>query len=180
MIDSLPTKAELAATKPHGSRLRYIAGCKCVPCRAAASRYETHRALERLKGNGNGLVGTTHVRSHLMKLSLRGVGLKQVAKIARVSRTILSKIRQGERNNMRAQSAKRVLAVTAFDLAAAATVPAGRTWQRLNWLLEQGFTRQALARKLGSRAKVASLQIRRGHVLVRTACAVKRLFEYYQ
>ena len=179
MIDSLPPITVLAARRPHGDRIRYMAGCRCLPCRAANSRYETPRAEQRRKGNSNPLVGTTAVRLHLVRLSRVGVGYRQVARVAKVNAGILFKIRAGDRDNIRAQSARRVLEVTAQHLAPAATVPARLTWKRLDWLLGQGFTKSALARKLGSTAKVPSLQVRRGRVLVRTARRVKRIYDFY-
>ena len=180
MIDSLPPISVLAAGRPHGDRIRYLAGCRCLPCRAANSRYETHRALERCKGKGNKLVGTTAVRLHLQKLSRLGVGYKQVAKLAKVNKGTLLKIKNRARDNIREQSGRRVLAVTAKDRAPGATVPAGPTWKRINWLLVEGFTKTQLARRLGSKAKVPSLQVRRDRVLVSTARRVKMLFDFYQ
>lgn len=48
--------AELAEQRSHGDRLKYLAGCRCVPCRAANSRYEVARAAARKAGDWNGLV----------------------------------------------------------------------------------------------------------------------------
>lgn len=44
----------LAASKPHGVRLRYMAGCRCLKCRMANSNYETMRARARKAGDWNG------------------------------------------------------------------------------------------------------------------------------
>lgn len=65
----LPSAAALAKDKPHGTRLRYMAGCKCMLCRAANSRYETERAAARKNGDWNGLVSAIHARRHILKLS---------------------------------------------------------------------------------------------------------------
>ena len=38
---------ELARQRPHGDRLRYMAGCRCPACRGANSAYERLRARAR-------------------------------------------------------------------------------------------------------------------------------------
>ncbi|MCY4638084.1 MAG: hypothetical protein OXG04_26930 [Acidobacteria bacterium] len=140
-------------SQPHGTRARYMRGCRCVPCRAANSRYECRRQLERLKGRANGCTTTEQVRKHLLRLSRQGIGYKQVAKAARLSPGALQQVRLGLRKHMRAQSVARVLAIGAEARAPGALVPAGSTLRRIEWLLKEGFTRAALARMLGSKAK---------------------------
>ena len=122
------------------------------------------------------------VRRHLKALSRRGVGYKQVAKASGTNPGILLEIRQGRRTRMRAQNARRVLAVTAAAARApAARVAAGPTWRRLRWLLDEGgFTKTRLAQLLGSRGRTPSLQVGKERVLARTAERVKRLYEYYR
>ena len=56
------------AERPHGTRLRYISGCKCVPCRAANSRYETGRLRARREGDWNGYVDAATSREWLILL----------------------------------------------------------------------------------------------------------------
>ena len=51
-----------AVAKPHGTRARYSAGCKCMFCRAANSRYKVARALERKNGNANPIVSAERAR----------------------------------------------------------------------------------------------------------------------
>ena len=53
---TLRSAVELAAGKPHGTRIRYVGGCRCLPCRAANSRYESERQAARKLGDWNGLV----------------------------------------------------------------------------------------------------------------------------
>jgi hypothetical protein len=84
-LDSLRTAADLSATKPHGTRLKYMGGCKCMLCRAANSRYETERAVARKNGDWNGIVDARAARRHILKLSKAGVGYKSVADAASVA-----------------------------------------------------------------------------------------------
>ena len=123
---------------------------------------------------------TDKVRKHLLKLSRKGVGYKQVAKVAKVNHTMLQQVRVGLRRQMRAQSAQRVLAVGAGARAPSALVPAGPTRRRIEWLLEEGFTKRKLARMLGAEGKNPRLQMRSDRVLARTARKVKTIWKQYQ
>lgn len=147
-----PTDLRAASSftdRPHGTRLRYISGCKCVPCRAANSRYETARARARFYGDRRGLVSAKRVRTHIEKLSAAGVGYKHVAKVAGMSPTTLWSYKTGKRTKLRAHHAKRILAVKAGQVAAGSRVASGPTLERLHWLREEGFTNAEVARRLG-------------------------------
>lgn len=101
-------------------------------------------------------------------------GSTSVAAAADVSRTTLAKILAGTRHQLRAASARRVLAIDRDAIADHALVPAGRTWQRINRLLEEGFTKAELARRFG--AKTRALQFGRRRVLASTAVKVERFY----
>jgi len=177
---TLPPVELLGANKPHGTRLRYMAGCRCLPCRAANSNYETMRAARRRMGLGNGLVSARRARRHVLQLSRAGVGYKTVAAVARVSNSVMFKIRQGIREQIRALTEKRILEVTSNDVRGSALIPAKPTWNKLNWLLEEGFTRTELARRLGSNAKVPALQVKKDVVTATTAKKVEALWRSFQ
>lgn len=166
--------ADLAAKKPHGDRLRYMAGCRCVPCRAANSRYECARLKARQSGEWNGLVSTKEVKRHLRKLSRAGIGYKTVADASGVAKSTLARIKSGKKRQIRKQTEARILAVTAQARADASIVPAGQTWKYIYKLLEEGFTKAEIARRLGK--KTPALQIRKDYVLARTAVAIERLY----
>lgn len=169
--------AELAERRAHGDRLRYLAGCRCLPCRCANARYEQQRLAARRRGEWNGLVPAGPVRVHLRKLSAAGVGYKTAADAASVARSVVAKILRGERRQIRAQNAKRLLAVTPAARADHSTVPAARTWRRINQLLGEGFSKARLARELGMRTP--ALQISKTRVLARTELAVEKLWRRY-
>jgi hypothetical protein len=124
----------------------------------------------------NGLVPADAVRAHLKKLSRHGVGYKSVAAAADVSKTVLADILFHGKSQLRAQAARRVLAIDREATADHALVPAGRTWQRLERLLAEGFTKTELARRLGSKARVPALQFQDHQVLAKTAARVERFY----
>jgi hypothetical protein len=170
----LPTPERLAE-RPHGTRLRYLSGCRCTPCRAANSRYETARAAARKAGDWRGLVDAGPARAHLVRLSRCGVGYKSAADAAGVARSVVAKVLSGDRCQVRAHTSRRLLAVTEDARADASTVPAGPTWRRIKQLLEEGYTKARLARELG--AQRPALQLGRARVLARTALRVELLHE---
>lgn len=99
-----------------------------------------------------------------------------VAEAANLATSIVFSIRTGERKRIRARTARRILAVTTACRGDAALVSAARTWQLISLLLDEGYTRTALARLLGSTSKTPALQIRRDRVTARTAANVERLY----
>jgi len=151
-----------------------MGGCRCIPCRAANSRYETGRLAARKRGEWNGVVTAAPARAHVLKLGRQGIGYKSVAAAASVALSVVAKIRSGERRQVRAATARRVLAVTAAARADASTVPAGPTWWLIRRLLEEGYTKGRLARELG--AQRPALQLGRRRVLAITAVRVERLY----
>jgi len=166
----------LAERHPHGTRVRYIAGgCKCMLCRAANSRYECDRAKARASGDWNGIIPAVRARAHLLLLARHGIGRRLASDISGVSAFILGQIKNGRKRNIRARTERRILAVTKEARAARTLVEAGPVWTQINRLLREGFTKSALARRLGSRAKTPALQLN-GHVVTaQNAMRVERL-----
>lgn len=160
--------------RPHGTRLRYISGCRCLPCRAANSRYECERAAARRRGEWNGIVPADRARRHLRKLSRAGIGRRAVADASDISATIIHEIGIGRRRRIRAGTERQILRVDTSARADHSTVPAGRTWQRIRRLLEEGFSKAELARRLGY--KTPALQLNRRQVLAKNAMRVERFY----
>lgn len=165
--------AELAADKPHGSRLRYIAGCKCFHCRRANSDYERTRKAARLAGDWNGFVPADKARAHLMILSRRGVGKRAVQAASDVCMTVLQDIRTGKKAQIRARTERRILAVTADMASDRALVKPGRTFRLIDQLREEGFSKAELARRLGYRN--GALQFTKHRMTARNVARVERL-----
>lgn len=167
--------SELGARRPHGDRLRYMAGCRCVPCRAANSRYETGRSAARKAGDWNGLVSAKRARRHILKLSSLGVGRRAVAEAADVGATIIAAIRSGRKLKIRKRTEQKILSVTPTAVSGGALVPADRALRLINRLIEvEGFTKTEIARRLGY--KTPALQIKPGWITASRAAAIERLY----
>lgn len=171
----LRTHRELGADKPHGSRMRYMSGCRCAECRRANATYERERIAARARGEHNGLVPVGRTAAHLAELSARRIGYKTVARRAKVAASILALIKAGKRTHVRASTERRVLAVkpSSEALPLSARVSAWPTRMRIRELLALGMTKIAIARALGCKS---SLQIAgRENVTVKTERAVLEL-----
>lgn len=170
-MSSLPGMPSFA-DRPHGTRVRYMTGCRCEPCRASNARYESQRALARLRGEGAHLVPAKAARLHIRRLSRQGVGYKSVAEAADVSLRVVHRIRSGERRQIRATTERKILAVDADARADASIVPAKKTLKLIRELLTEGFTMAELARRLGYKKPVLQIGDR---VQARTAARIERL-----
>lgn len=164
----------LAVNRPHGDRLRYMAGCRCTECRRANSRYECDRLKARKNGDWNGLVPADTERRHILKLSRRGIGRRAVSIAADVSENLICAIKSKRKKQIRARSERRILSVTNADACDHSFVPARRTWKLLRMLKIEGYKTAQLARQLGY--VHPAIQFRKTRVLVRTAFRVDRLY----
>lgn len=166
---------ELGAGRPHGNRLRYMAGCKCFRCRRSNSDYERERQAARLAGDWNGIVPASAARAHLIKLARAGVGRRAVGVVTDISDSILHEIRQRRRLNIRARTERKILAVTALAARSdRAKVPAVVAWHLIGKLLKEGFTKAGLAKLLGYRSP--ALQLRHDRITVRNEARVIALY----
>lgn len=158
---------ELAQERPHGDRLRYMAGCRCDQCRKANSVYESQRQQARRAGDWNGIVVADKARKHLLKLSAAGVGRRAVAAATDVAETIICEIRSGRKTHIRARTERKILAVSADMASDHALIGAQESWRLIQEMLAAGFTKARIAREMGF--VMPALQIGRDTVLVSTA-----------
>lgn len=172
-VRGLPTREELAE-RPHGTRLRYIGGCRCVPCRAANSRYECERLAARKRGEWNGVVDAEPARRHLVALARAGVGYRSVAEASGVARGVVAAVKTGKRTRVRAMTVQRILAVDSRARAGGVIVGAADTWRRVRALLAEGYSKARIAREIGQRG--GGLQIGPRRVTLETATKVERAF----
>lgn len=162
------------AEVPHGRRARYMAGCRCLLCRAANSQYQVEIDCRLAVGDVNPLVPAEPARVLLLALRKSNVGYKAAADAAGVSRGIVLGIANGKRRNCRLSTLKALLGVDAGARSGGALVSAAPTWRLLNELIERGYTRAWIAQQLG--AKKPALQIHRGWITAETEARVRRLY----
>lgn len=157
------------------------------PLEAAVRRDELNATFRRVADlreplwASRGTVGT--VRRHLAALAACGIGLHQVARLARLSRQRLQEIARGRglrpdrprRRRLKQATAERILAVMTTGAAPGARVPAAETWRIVGELLAAGWTKGRIAQALG--AERAALQLGRDRVLRRNADAVRVLHD---
>lgn len=165
------------SASPHGTRARYCIGrCRCDLCREAARRYGRANYAARKAGQLNKIVSAAPAREHIRKLARAGVGYRMVAEAASLPKSVVLGIKNGSRANARKQSIARILAVTIDCRGDRTLVSAASTWRRIEKLLEEGFTKRDIARRLFKGAN-PSLQFGRQRVTVRTRARIERLFE---
>lgn len=154
---------------PHGQRCRYIAGCRCVLCRAANSRYQTGRS-----SGDSGFVPALHARKHLQSLRRAGIGKRLISEISGVSVAIIREIRSGTKKRIRRSTEAELLRVDRDAKSGNTLVPAGPTWKRIRELLDEGFTEEELCRRLGYVG--SRIQFDRVQITARSERKVERLF----
>lgn len=170
--DSLQPAACLAMDKPHGTRIKYIGGCRCIHCRAANSRYESQRAQKRRLGLDNGLTPANRARKHLMLLSRKGIGRRTVSMRSGVSQSIIAKIRNGQRNQIRKDTERKILSVSVASARPNCLINAAPAWKMINSLLDGGFTKAELAQRLSYKSR--ALQIGKDRITAKNAAKICR------
>jgi hypothetical protein len=175
-LASLRSASELASDKPHGTRIKYMGGCRCDHCRKANSAYECERQRARARGDRNGIIDAARARLHLKKLQRAGIGYKQVATITDVSATILLGIRQGKRKRLRERTERKILAVDLSCRADRAIISPGKTLAMISRLVDdEDYTKTRIARELGYRTH--ALQFNQRGITVKNAERVRRVYQ---
>lgn len=164
---------ELAATKPHGVRMRYMGGCRCDQCRRANTAYETERAKARKAGDWNGIVSAERARAHMKALARSGVGRRAVQACTDIADTVLSEIRTGRKQRIRARTERLILGVTKAQAADHALVPSKKAHALIAELIEEGYSVKVLAKRLGYANP--TLQFKADRITVRNAARIERL-----
>lgn len=97
----------------HGTRSRYVIGCRCDSCRLANREYAHKRSAAQRGGDWNGLVDAGAARRHMLRLSSAGVGRRTIERLSGVARSVICDVRSGKKTQIRARSSKLILAVSA-------------------------------------------------------------------
>lgn len=104
----------------------------------------------------------------------RGIGRDTVADLTGIAPSTLAVIRKGSRKNLRAMSERAILAIELDAvLNAGQVISAVKTWERIRWLMGQGFTKTELAQRLGYKRQI---QFNRNSISARNAMKVERFY----
>jgi len=158
---SLRPASDLAETKPCGTRIRYMGGCRCLPCRAANSRYECDRAAKRRAGLTNRIVPAGPAQRHILRLSRLGVGRRVVARVTGIAETIIGGIKDGTRPHCRERTLRAILSVGVEAKAPGALVDAQPLTEMIDTLRRMGWTRGDIAQATGRKTRALQLRTRR-------------------
>lgn len=153
---------ELQTGRQHGTHAKYVVDrCRCDDCRAANRDYERARKLRRVPP----YVGADRARRHIEELASQGVGLKSVQRLSGLPHGTLSKLIYGDQvrgmgpsKRIRHETEQKILAVHAGQAPGGTREPAGPTWEIVAVLLERGWQKAEIGRRLsGPQAKALQL-----------------------
>jgi hypothetical protein len=178
------------AERAHGTRAKYaLDKCRCFPCRLANANYEYERIRGKRAGTWRPFASPTEIRlalAHIEKLRQRGLGLRQIAKVAGVRRQRLMELLNPQRRlrrgrpatrRVRRETIERVLGVRPDQTADRSLVSAHATWRTIESLVAAGVPKARIARALGYRSP--ALQLRRDRITARNARRVTAFAAHY-
>lgn len=172
--------------KPHGSIVRaYKRGCpgpdgKGCPHNAYLRKDSTGgvcaRCREKLSEAWNGLVPADEVLAHLRKLRKEwGIGFKTAADAAGVAQSVCGEIWAGRKKQLRAQTARKLLAVDGGAATEGTRIPSRETWKKIRYLLRNGWTHPEINEALGY-ARAYGIQIGKPRCTALNAWKVDKLY----
>lgn len=168
----------------HGTNARYhLDGCRCRPCSKAAVEYDRRRNRLIAYGRWQPYIDAEPARRHVRGLMAQGMGWKRIARTSGVASGTLTKLLYGApargmapSKRIRPETAAKLLAVEA-DLAPAALVNAGPSWQIIRGLIANGYTRAWISSRIGQDGR--ALQLGRDRIEHRHALTIRGLGERY-
>lgn len=124
-------------------------------------------------------VNAARSRRRLRYLARCGIGRYAVAEITGLAHTTVRRIRNGKAKMVLDSTESAILLVTKDGYSASTLVDAAPTWLRINELLDEGFTKAALVRRLGYKQSRGheSLQLNPDRVTARNEARVRRLYD---
>ena len=176
------------ARHQHGTATMYkLDRCRCVPCTDAATAEERRRRLDAFIGAEPRRVDAGPVREHGRALQAAGIGYKRVAALAGVAPSTVAKLIHrapsradgGPRARVEPETARRILAIRASmdTVSDGGVLDATGTLRRLHALHARGWSRRALAARLGVEHNTLTHIERTGTSSGRLARAVRALYE---
>lgn len=180
----LPSVQELAKGKPHGHKMRYVAGCRCRRCKRGNREYENKIRENRRVYGPNDLVAVDRVRQFLQEMQRIGIGYITIARHVGVGKTALGEILwagKSSRNYIRRRTEAKVLGYrpSLDTMPLNLNVAAEETIRKLCQLVRWGYPK-ALINRDGLGHKNSGLQIGRGtspSVTVKTAIKIRDFYE---
>lgn len=181
----LPSLRELAKKNPHGTRVKYFAGCRCRICVRKYRAYVDQLKINKASGQRNNLVPADAVREFLLDMQKLGIGYMTVARVVGVGKTKLGELlwppKDGAPMWIRAQKARKVLSYvpTLDTMPSMLKIPAGETVQMLRQMIAWGYPQTLIGREaFGNKwtLQVHALQGRCATVKVSTALRVREFF----
>jgi len=170
--------------RQHGTRAKYVVEkCRCEPCTNANRTYarQRDRQARRVRYGFDepnpAFIDATEAREHLLWLSKVGIGKRRVSELSGISLSAIDKLRQGNRTKCRPETAAKILAVGRSRASDGAFIDAKKTWRLIDDLLKHGWTKQAIAKAIGSKAQRPALQLQPNKVTARNARAIQQLHE---
>lgn len=166
-----------APSTSHGTRSKYVQGCRCVNCRAANSAYYKARRMRKPLRRKE-TVDATRAREFLSLLSEAGVGRNSVHAVCGVGKRLLWEIASGKAKRIFCSTEARILAVKANEARPrGANVEAEVTLQQIHALLKEGFTRGDLADRLHRFSDRLRIGEGKGKVRLENALKVNKLYQ---
>lgn len=159
-------------------------GCRCYPCGLVRSEYEMNRQRAIAYGTWQPFVDATPVRTHVEHLRLCGIGLRRLAELSGVQRSVLVKLMKGSAGRapsrrVRPHTATALLAVepTLDNLAGHTPVDATGARRRVQALTVMGWSWGQLANRLDVRLANFHTQVKSARVSAKFARQVRDLYE---
>ncbi len=115
------------------------------------------------------------VRVHVQGLRDRGLGLRQIAKQATVTKHVVNRVLRGQKvyrtSLVKLSAAKPIIAAHAL-------VPGLPAWRIVKWLESEGFSRDRIARLIGLRG--GKPIVLRKRYTMRVVARLRRLKRYFE
>lgn len=169
----------------HGTRARYMRGCKCEPCYEANGRYcKAYRTHAHRTGGKSKRLDPAPVTRRIHYWESQGYSHSQIARAAGVARRVVDAHAKGELPSINPDSARRILAVRLDDSAIPDYLPVNAvgTMRRLQALAVVGHRVKDIAAASGHMPGALS-KILNGHctgVRGATAQDIAAVYETWQ
>jgi hypothetical protein len=173
--------------RDHGYARYRLDGCRCYTCALARAEYDDRRNRLIAYGRWQPFVPIEETQQRILSLHDLGYGDRTIATLAGIQRKTVRDIRIGRRHDpgrgnppltrIRTTTAAAIAAIAYDPLEApdGTYVDATLTWQRITELLDTGYRRTEIARRLGKQTH--ALQLGRRQVSARNARAVRDLHD---